>query len=912
MHNHSPQDKGLYPALKMRFFWRFLPFALGLLASLALAVTASGFGAYYYLQPALPSVEEMRERRVQIPLRIYSRDGLLMGQVGEKKRTPVDYSNIPERVVRAFLAAEDDRFFSHPGFDYQGIARAGIKLVLTGSRAQGGSTITQQLAREYFLSRDRTFIRKAKELILAIQIESEFSKQEILELYLNKIFLGQRAYGVAAAAEVYFGKTLNELSVAEAATIAGLPAAPSRLNPVANPDQSQDRRGYVLRRMRELKFITAEEFDTAINTPMMSRLHGPKVQLDAPYVAELARSEMVRRFGPEAYTDGYKAITTIDSRLQRAANTALQQALLNYDRRHGYRGPVAQVIVEELVAAYRQDLLDVSDDEIAPSVPVVTDISFALQDFLKDFSSYDFLRPAIVTSLNIETNTATFYVRDIGPVDLSWEQIKWRPYVNDNVIGNEPLTVSDVLTQGDVLYLLDTPAGYRLGQLPEAQGAFVALNPYDGATVAMTGGFSYAQSSYNRATQAQRQPGSAFKPFIYSGALEHGFTAATIVNDAPIVLNSYGQEESWRPENYSKRFYGPSRLREGLVKSMNLVSIRVLREVGIRNTLNHLEPFGLPPSALPGDLSLALGTGGISPWQLAEAYAGFASGGRSVKRYYIDRVLDARDNVAASTVPITVCDTCADRWYDGREQQQETLPEFLLQVEQTAETTETTESIVDESADEESAAPEELLISPEIPDYASVAEMIEQAGDWHPDYSETPLFWDEQNQAKRIITEQNAYIIYDMMRDVIKRGTGRRARDLNRRDIGGKTGTSNNRRDAWFSGFNRDIVGIAWVGFDDDSRSLGAGEAGGATALPMWKDFMAVALKNTPEASLQQPEGIVSVRISSTTGNLAPYGADDAMFEIFRAGHEPETESDQFNFGKDDVFVEDGGDGSIF
>jgi penicillin-binding protein 1A len=419
--------------------------------------------------------------------------------------------------------------------------------------------------------------------------------------------------------------------------------------------------------------------------------------------------------------------------------------------------------------------------------------------------------------------------------------------------------------------------------------------------------------------------GSVFKPFIYSAALEHGFTAATIVNDAPIVLNSYGQEESWRPQNYSKRFYGPARLREGLVKSMNLVSIRVLREIGIRNTLNHLEPFGLPPSALPGDLSLALGTGGISPWQLAEAYAGFASGGRSVKRYYIDRILDARGNIVASTDPITVCETCADRWYDGREQQQEDLSEYLLTAdeianEMTASAAETAvatdisvaESTSEESTDEESAAPEQLLISTEIPDYASAAEMIEQAGDWHPDYSETPLFWDEQNQAKRIITEQNAYIVYDMMRDVIKRGTGRRARDLGRRDIGGKTGTSNNRRDAWFSGFNRDIVGVAWVGFDDDSRSLGAGEAGGATALPMWKSFMAVALKDTPEASLQQPEGIVSVRISATTGSLAPYGADDAMFEIFRAGNEPEAESDPFNFGKDDVFVEDGGDGSIF
>jgi penicillin-binding protein 1A len=898
----------------MKFFWRFLPSALGLVASLFLSVMASGFAAYYYLQPSLPSVEEMRERRVQIPLRIYSRDGLLMGQIGEKKRTPVDYENIPDRVVQAFLAAEDDRFFDHPGFDYQGIVRAGIKLLSTGSRAQGGSTITQQLAREYFLSRDRTFIRKAKELILAIQIESAFTKQEILELYLNKIFLGQRAYGVAAAAEVYFGKLLDELTVAEAATIAGLPAAPSRLNPVANPDQSRDRRAYVLRRMRELNFISADDFDTAVNTPMMSRLHGPKVQLNAPYAAELARSEMVRLYGTTAYTDGFQVITTIDSKLQKAANIALQQALLNYDRRHGFRGPVAQIVVDEVIDTYRQNLLaeDEDEDELAPTVGA--DTSFALQDFLKSFASYEFLLPAIVTGLNIETNTATFYVRDAGAMELSWEQIKWRPYVNDNVLGNEPLTISDILAEGDVVYLLDIPSGYRLGQLPEAQGAFVALNPQDGATVAMTGGFAYAQSAYNRSTQAKRQPGSVFKPFIYSAALENGFTAATIVNDAPIVLNSFGQEEAWRPENYSKRFYGPSRLREGLVKSMNLVSIRVLREIGIRNTLNHLEPFGLPPAALPRDLSLALGTGVISPWQLAEAYAGIANGGHLIKRYYIDRILDTRGNIIETAEPISVCDTCADRWYDGREQQQEDQPEFLTAAaeDEVTATTVAIDTQTDAAADTAADLPVPLMISPEIPDYESVADMIEQASDWRPDYTETPQFIDEQSQAKRIIPAQNAYIIYDMMRDVIKRGTGRRARDLGRLDIGGKTGTSNNRRDAWFSGFNRDIVGIAWVGFDDDSRSLGAGEAGGSTALPMWKDFMAVALRNAAEAPLPQPEEIVSVRISSTTGKLAPYGADDAMFEIFRSGHEPESESDQFDFNKSDVFVEDGRDNSIF
>jgi penicillin-binding protein 1A len=904
MHNHHPEHKGLYTGFLMRFFVRLLPYALGLLATLMLGAFGSGYAAYYYLRPALPSVEEMRDIRLQIPLRIYTRDGKLMGQVGEKKRTPVDYENIPEVVVQAFLAAEDDRFFEHPGFDYQGIMRAAFKLVTTGSRAQGGSTITQQLAREYFLSLDRTFIRKAKELILAIQIESEFTKPEILALYLNKIFLGQRAYGVAAAAEVYFGKTLDKLTIAEAATIAGLPAAPSRLNPVSNPDQSTDRRSYVLGRMRELKFISEEEYKTAMNTPMVSRLHGPQVDLDAPYAAELARAEMVSRFGTSAYTEGYRIITTIDSELQVAANSALRQTLVNYDRRHGYRGPVEQVAVEEIIQAYANRDTDPVDE--APETDKDTVAGFALQDFLNDYDDFENLGIAVVTELNTEADGARMYLRDTGYVELSWEQIRWRRYINDDVVDVEPESVADMLAVGDVVYLLTTADGYRLGQLPEAQGAYVAFSAKDGAASALVGGFDYAASSFNRATQTRRQPGSAFKPFIYSAALEKGFTAATIVNDAPIVLNSLGQEEAWRPENYSKEFYGPSRLREGLVKSMNLVSIRVLREIGIRHTLNHLEPLGLPPDALPRDLSLALGTGGLSPWQLGEAYASLASGGYAIEGYFVDRILDAEGNVVYAAEPINVCEPCEDRWYDGREQAAKPEPPKFAKTEPAA----ADERDADDDNTEDTA--ERILIDPEVPLYADAAEMIEAAADWRPDSTETPAFWENRNQAKRVLSAQNAYIVYDMMRDVIKRGTGRRARDLGRDDLAGKTGTSNNRRDAWFSGFNSELVGIAWVGFDDDSRSLGAGEAGGATALPMWKDFMAVALANKPEAPLAQPDGIVSVRISSETGMLADYRSDDAMFEIFRAGEEPGSSSGEFEFGESDVFVEDGSDGSIF
>jgi penicillin-binding protein 1A len=901
----------------MSIILRLLPYAAGLLATVFLGIAAGGLAGYYYLAPALPSVEEMRDIPLQIPLRIYSRDGRLIEQIGEKRRNPVEYDDIPEVVIQAFLAAEDDRFFEHPGFDYQGIARAGFKLIATGSRAQGGSTITQQLAREYFLTRDRTFVRKAKELILATQIEREFTKPEILSLYLNKIFLGQRAYGVAAAAEVYFGKQLSELSVAEAATIAGLPAAPSRLNPVSNPDLSRDRRSYVLRRMQELDFIDDQQFEEAMMTPVESHLHGPRVDLRAPYIAEMARSEAVRLLGSEAYTDGYQVVTTIDSRLQRAASSALREALLTYDRRHGYRGPVAQADIAKLVVDYasRDAETDVDDDSPADDfvdAPLETRTDVALQDYLSEFPVYRDLNIAIVTGLtpgkegDTNANSAELFLRNTGHISVPWDRLQWRPYVNDNVIGGAPKSVTELLSVGDVVYLVYGANGWQLAQLPEAQGAFVALDPRDGATAALTGGFDYYASKFNRAVQASRQPGSSFKPFIYSAALQNGFTPATIVNDAPVVLDSAGQEESWRPENYSNRFYGPTRLREGLVKSMNLVSVRVLREIGMRRALAHIRPFGFPDSALPRDLSLALGSGGASPWQMAQGFSGLASGGYATERYFIDRIYDSEGQVVYQAAPTMVCGKCAPVWFDGREAAEPgeaiSTPAFVEQQQ----------AVAAETAGELQQDVESIVRDPEVPSYASAEEMMQQAMDWRPDYTETPLFWDGRSPAKRIVTAQNSYLIYTMMQDVIRRGTGRRAGALGRKDIAGKTGTSNDRRDAWFSGFNSEIVGIAWVGFDNDSRSLGAGEEGSRTALPMWIDFMAIALGGTDEAPLKQPPGIVTVRIEKDTGLLASANSADAIFEIFEAGSEPLAAGKSGEFGEAEVFIDVANDSSIF
>ena len=867
---------------------RALPFAVAALATIGLCVAAGGFAGYYYLRPALPSVAEMREIPLQIPLRIYSRDGRLMQQIGEQRRTPVAYEDLPDSVVQAFLAAEDDRFFDHPGFDYQGIIRAAMKLAATGSRAQGGSTITQQLAREYFLTRDRTFIRKAKEIILAIQIEKSFTKQEIMELYLNKTFLGQRSYGVVAAAQVYFGKELNELSVAEAATIAGLPAAPSRLNPVRSAENATERRSYVLRRMRELDFINEDEYQTALDTPMESFLHAPGVELDAPYLAEMVRSEMLKRFGKAAYTDGYQVITTLDSELQRAATRALRTALLQYDRRHGFRGAVAQVDLETLLAESN------GSDR-------------ALQEALTTMPRFADLTAAIVLQAGATRDEgAEFFLQNTGRITLPWDRIRWKAYINDDVISGDPESPAAMLQPGDVVYLLQTANGWQLAQIPDVQGAFVALDPRDGATTAMTGGFDYAANKYNRAVQAKRQPGSSFKPFVYSAALENGFTAASIINDAPIVVNNSGQEEAWRPQNHSNRFYGPTRLREGLVRSMNLVSLRLLREVGIGNAMEHMDAFGFPRLAAPRDLSLALGAGNASPLQMAEGYAVLANGGYRVENYYIDRILDAEGNVLFAAEPATVCEPCADEWLDGYGP---LVVDILPAFARGAETQAAENSAPQDAATANAAEP--LPDSGEVMVFGTAEDQPADAGTWRPDHTETPLFWSNRNQARRALSEQNAYIVYDMMRDVIRRGTGRRARELGRTDIGGKTGTSNDRRDAWFSGFNADIVGISWVGFDDDARSLGAGEEGGRTALPVWKNFMAVALDGQPDAALAQPEGMVSVKISPQTGKAVRSG-EGSIFEIFRDGNEPRPEFDDFDYSGDDIFVDDDSGESIF
>lgn len=837
----------------MQLVIRLVTAAAALAFTFCIVVLAVAAAGYYYLEPGLPSAETMREVKLQTPLRVYSRDGRLMAQLGEQRRTPVRFEEIPEVVVKAFLAAEDDRFFEHPGFDYQGIVRAGMNFLATGQRSQGGSTITQQLARAYFLTPERSFVRKAKELILAVQIEQAFSKQEILALYLNKIFLGQRSYGVAAAAEVYFGKSLAELTLAEAATIAAIPKAPSQLNPVSGPERATQRRGYVLGRMRALGYIDQGEYAAAVATPLVARVHGPRVELQAPYVTEMVRAQMVERFGPAAYTDGYSVVTTVDSRLQAAANTALATALYEYDRRHGFRGPRERDALAKVPAA-----AGAARDQ-------------ALQRLLERHPGDADLRPAVVLSLGRD-NSARFYVRDLGELDVPWEAIRWRPYIAEDSLGPAPKAVDELLAAGDVVHLLHTAnRGWLLAQLPQVEGAFVAMDPADGATVALTGGFDFFASSFNRAVQARRQPGSSFKPFIYSAGLEAGFSPASIINDAPLVFGDSDLEDAWRPENYAREFNGPTRMREALVKSLNLVSVRILMGTGIERAINHIRAFGFDATALPRNYSLALGSGGASPWDMAAGYSVFANGGRRVEHYVVERVFDAAGNPVYEADPARACAVCN-----------------VVAPPAAAVTAGAATTFAVDSAPLQAGSPLDggvaAALPPardEVPIYGSIEEMMAHGESWRPGIDEAPAFHRVTHVATRVISPENAFMVYDMMRDVIQRGTGRRARELGRTDIAGKTGTSNERRDAWFSGFNGALVGTAWVGFDQE-RSLGDREEGGQTALPMWKYFMARALRRTPEATLPQPPTLIAARISPYSGQLAAAGEPGAIFEVFR------------------------------
>ncbi|MFU8894973.1 MAG: penicillin-binding protein 1A [Gammaproteobacteria bacterium] len=792
----------------MRTLLRLAYGLVALVATSLITLALAAIGAYYYVAPSLPDVESLRDVRLQVPMRVYTRDGLLMAEFGEQRRIPLRIEEVPEQMQRAFLAAEDDRFFEHPGVDWQGLTRAALAVATTGEPAQGGGTITMQVARNFFLGREKTVSRKVREIFLALHIERLLSKQAILDLYLNKIFLGQRAYGVGAAAEVYFGKTVSELELAEVALIAGLPRAPSLDNPVTNPQRARQRRAYVLRRMHETGVIDQATMEAAAAVPVVSRIHGAQVRLSAPWIAEMARQALLDRVGPEAYSAGYEVVTTIDSRLQPLAQAAVRKALHEYDRRHGYRGPMAT-------------LDPVPDDAAAAAL-------------LDGYPEPAGLRSAVV--LAVDEAGAEIFVRTAGAARLDFETMRWaRAYIDADRRGPAPVTAADVVAPGDVVLVTWRDEEWALSQAPDIQGALVALDPRDGAVAALSGGLDFELSKFNRATQARRQPGSAFKPFVYSAALERGLTASSVMIDAPVVYDDPGLEDTWRPRNYTGRFYGPMRLREALVQSRNLVSIRVLEQIGIPFTVNHVRQFGFPPDALPRNLTLALGSGGVTPVELTAGYAAFANGGYRVEPYFIDRVYGPDGELLEQAAPRWACAECEHG-------------EWPLQMD----------DIVAE------------VPPPVDPSDAAAAE---------PD----PVFAEQPPQA---IESRNAWIVSSMLSDVIRRGTGTRARQLGRSDLAGKTGTTNDGRDTWFAGYNGDLVATTWVGFDQE-RPLGRGETGASTALPMWIEFMGAALREAPASRRQEPPGLVTVRVSAETGLLARAGEPGTIFETFRLGEVP-------------------------
>ena len=844
---HNPLEKKVKPRHISRLRGlRILILLLGLGLTAAIGATAGVIGAYYYVQPSLPAAETIRDIPLEVPLRIFSRDGYLISEIGERKRVPVSYEEVPRHVIDAFIAAEDRRFFEHSGIDYRGVLRAVLRLAQTGDASGGGgSTLTQQLARDYFLTREQTLSRKLKEAFLAYKIEQEFSKEQIMALFLNKMFFGQRAYGVAASAQVYFDKNLSEITVAEAATLAGVLPAPSRYNPVSNAENAKVRRGYVLGRMLDLGFIDDAEYEQAMSQPMQSRLHGAAIQLNAPYIAEMVRSQMLELYGEKSYTAGYQVVTTLDSRMQKAANYALRNGLLDFSRRRGYRGPKTRIELSE-------DTLTLPLDQWPAEI----------------FDSLDQYAPgglslALVTRLG-DNNEATILFHDGVSATLPWAGMSWaNPFIDRENFGPAPNSADEVVAVGDVIYVMPTANGsWALAQVPEAQGAVVALDPYDGGVAALTGGFDYTTSKFNRARQAYRQPGSAFKPFIYSAALEYGNTPATVVLDAPVVISSSELEAVWRPINYSGRFYGPTRMREALVRSMNLVSVRLLLfETGIGNAIRHLAKFGFSDATLIRNGSLALGGGQASPLDMAQAYAILANGGHAIKPYVIDSIFGPAGEPLFRAYPAVVCDECVP------------------------ETTGAEASVAQ--------------VDDPLTGDALIEQMMDVIDTYRPTATDAPELFENVNVAPQAISPQNAFLIQDMMRDVVFRGTGRKALVLGRRDLSGKTGTSNDRRDAWFGGFNADLAAVVWVGYDDD-RPLGPGEEGSRTALPVWIDFARIALKGVPDHKMPMPEGIVSVKIDKQTGCPARAGQLDVMFEVFFEDNVPDCErmqdvSDPFN-----------------
>lgn len=827
------------------------------LSALFCAGLITGTFAVLVFSQGLPDAQGIREIELKVPLRVYSSDGLLISEFGSERRIPIDYEDTPQRLIDAVLASEDDNFFNHLGVDFFGLVRAALANFSSGRSGQGASTITMQVARNFYLSPEKTYTRKIKEILLAIRIEQALQKEEILSLYLNKIFLGHRSYGFGAAAEVYYGKPLPELNLAQIAMLAGLPKAPSSYNPIRNPERATLRRDYVLGRMKRLNWITPVEHQGAISQAVTAKRHARETGLDAPHIAEMVRAQLTEQYGEDAYWQGLNVYTTIAAEQQDAATASLRAGLQAYDRRHGYRGPIAKTDLSKL------ELTEENEPE-------------TYEDVLRQHPDSHEQTPALVIGINDteERGLAQLWSREAGFISLNFQQVRWaKKHIDANRVSATPNHVGDVLAVGDVVYvkpIIDTtegtnslianadsshtdsastkqdPTDWQLTQIPAVSGSLISIEPKTGAIISLVGGYDFFLNKYNRATQSIRQPGSNIKPFIYSASLEKGFTPASLISGAPIVLTDPVHGTRWRPENYSGKFFGPTRMRVALSKSMNLVSIRLLRSIGIPFARQYIQRFGLDTSRFSNSLTMALGSGGVKPIEMISAYAVLANGGYRINPYFIERITDRNGELIYQAQKPEFCDKCVVEYLPKPEI---TTPQNEQELDEL-----NTERSTDYATDPLSTNEEESQI------------VTEEIGDTYP--------------APRVMTHANNHLTVSMLKDVVNRGTARRAQALKRSDLAGKTGTTNDYVDAWFTGFNSKVATTVWVGFDQPS-TMGRGEAGSLAALPIWVDYMKIGLKNVEQDNSALPPYLEQGYVDRNTGARTDESDPSATPELF-------------------------------
>ena len=757
--------------------WVVYPIAT-LLGLILIGALMLGFAVMITL-PTLPSLEVLTDYRPKIPLRVYTADGVLMGEFGEERRAVIKIGEVPKQLKQAILAAEDDRFYQHGGVDYAGVLRAAYSNFTSGGARQGASTITMQVARNFFLSKEKTLTRKFSETLLAFKIEHSLNKDEILELYINQIYLGQRSYGFASASQVYFGKPLSDIDLAEAAMLAGLPKAPSSYNPIVNPKRAKTRQAYVLRRMNEIGQISVQEYKEATGKALVIKRKSQEFAVHAEYVAEMARQAVYDRYQEETYTRGFKVYTTVRQLDQQAAYQSLRQGVMDYDQRRGYRGP------ESFVKLVKND---VSQEEI-------------LENALQDRHDSGDLYAAVVLTANSKSVHA--YRRGGERIEITGEGLKFA----QKFLSETAPAVQQRIHPGSIIRVQKSDKGlWQIVQIPQVEASLVSIDPQDGSIRSLVGGFDFNRNQFNHVTQAWRQPGSSLKPFIYSAALEKGFTPATVINDAPISFSAAETgSKPWEPRNFESKYDGPIRMREALAKSKNMVSVRILRAITVQYAQDYISRFGFDPSMHPPYMTMALGAGSVTPMQMAVGYTAFANGGFRVAPYFIQRIEDEKGNILEQAQPSQVA-----------------------------------------------------------------------------------------KNAVQIIDPRNAYLMTTMMQDVVERGTATRAKQLNRTDLAGKTGTTNDHVDAWFCGYQTGLVAVAWIGFDNP-KSLGEHETGGRAALPIWVNYMGKVLQNVPMSPPISPQGVITARVNPATGFRVSHGG---IMEHFlqeqlppEAGHEDDDSS---------------------